>query len=398
MSEPIIGDVFTGDPLAGRRAILAAAAQGPTAIEQGTGAIWVLGYRDVEKLLLEPKLHGVGLTLFDHMGIKDGPLRDWYGSLMFTNEGMPHHRLRSLVGRAFSPRAVETLRPIVAGIVAERLERVRADGGGDLVAALADVPMQAMCALLGVPACDVPKFIAWVDDLGPIFLFMTPEQIAAATGAIGQLLEYTEGLCERRSWAPGDDLISALLAAEVDGDKLTRKETAAMVANLLVGGHDTTSSQIACSLLTLLRRPEAMALLREEPALAAPVVNETIRIEPGISAAPRTVVASMEICGVERPAGAIVFCSTMTANRDPEVWRNADDFDARRFAAPDAPKLLSFGGGPHHCLGAWLARLTLSETVLGVANLSPTLTVAADEIAWVQKLGVNPGRLPVKVH
>ena len=165
---------------------------------------------------------------------------------------------------------------------------------------------------------------------------------------------------------------------------------------MLVGGHDTTSGQIACSLLTLLQRPDAMALLRDEPDLAPAIVNETIRFEPGIGFAPRTAASALDICGVERAPGAIVFCCTTTANRDPAIWRDPDTFDARR--RPDAPKLLSFGGGPHHCLGAWLARLTLVETVRAAAQLAPTLTVEAGDIAWVQKLGADPGHLPAVAH
>jgi cytochrome P450 len=380
-----------------RQAVRAAAAQGRTAIIAETGAIYVFRYHDVEALLFEPRLNGVGLTTFDRMGITGGPLRDWYGSLMFTNEGVPHNRLRRLVGKAFSPRAVERLRPIAAALVNERLARVRAAGGGDLVAELADVAMHVMCALLGVPVADVPAFIAWVDALGRTFGFMDAGQIAAATSAIVELLAYVDELCGRQGPAAGDDLISALIAAEDDGDRLTRAETIAMVANLLVGGHDTTFSQIGCTLLTLLARPQVLALARDDAELLTSMVNETIRFEPAIGAAPRTVVEPFEVCGIACAPGAMVLCSTLTANRDPAIWRNPDAFDPGRFTSPDAPKLLTFGGGPHHCLGAWLARLTLEETVRGVAALGPVLTTPPDEIEWTQSLGSSPARLQVAV-
>src|SRR5262249_3852597 len=167
--------------------------------------------------------------------------------------------------------------------------------------------------------------------------------------------------------------MTALIRAEHDGDRLTRDETVTMVANLLVGGHDTTASQIGCTLLTVLTRPDAMAELQADPALLPLLVSETIRFEPSISLAMRTVVEPIEICGIERPAGAIVMCTLLTANRDPAVWRDPDAFVARRFAEPDAPRLFSFGGGPHYCLGAALARMTLEESVRGVAELAPKL-------------------------
>jgi cytochrome P450 len=340
-------------------------------------------------------VHGVGLSLFDAMGIAEGPLRDWYGALMFTNDGTRHDRLRRLVSTAFTPRAVERLRPIAASRVAEQVEALRHAGGGDLVAAFAHVPMHVMCALLGVPAAAVPDFIAWVDGLSPVFLFMEPDQITRAETAITDLLAYVRELIGQRSYAPADDLMTALIRAEHDGDRLTRDETVTMVANLLVGGHDTTASQIGCTLLTLLARPSALAAVRAEPTLLAPLVSETIRFEPSITFAPRTVVEPIEICGIERPAGTMLACTFLTANRDREVWHDPDAFVPRRFEAPEAPRLLSFGGGPHYCLGAALARTTLEEVVRGVVQTAPKLAADPDSIEWAQVLGRSPVTLPV---
>src|SRR5690606_33353698 len=126
-----------------------------------------------------------------------------------------------------------------------------------------------------------------------------------------------------------------------------RDETVSMVANLLVGGHDTTGSQIACTLLTLLARPAVLEELRADPALLPLLVSETLRFEPSISLATRTVVDPIEICGIERAAGTMVMCTLLSANRDPDVWRDPDAFVPRRFAEPDAPRLFSFGAGPH---------------------------------------------------
>jgi len=393
--EPRVAATTSTDPRAWQRLMLGAAANGPTVVDAATGALYVLRYRDIERLLHDPRLHGVGLSLFDAMGITPGPLRDWYGALMFTNDGVEHDRLRRLVSKAFTPRAAARLRPRAAAFVAERLADVRRDGGGDLVHALAHAPMRVMCELLGVPAAEVPEFVAWVDALSPIFGFMEPAQIAAANTAITELLAYVRDLVAQRSKATRDDLLSALLRAEHDGDRLTREETVMMVGNLLVGGHDTTASQIGCTLWTLLARPDALAELRTDPALLPLLVSETIRFEPSISLAMRTVVEPVEICGTERPAGTIVMCTLLTANRDPAVWREPDAFVAHRFAAADAPRLFSFGGGPHYCLGAALARMTLEESVRGVAALAPTLSVAAESIPWRRVLGHSPTTLPV---
>ena len=223
-----------------------AAQQGPLAVDVATGATVVLRQRDLEALAHDPRLEGIGLALFDMMGITGGPLRDWYGRLMFTTEGDYHRRIRSLVSRAFTPRSVEALRVAAADMAAEAVASVRQ--GGDLVAACSTVATRLMCRLLGVPDTDVPVFAAWLDALSPVFLVMTPAQIAAATTAITELQCYVDELTTRRSKDPGRDLITALLASEADGERLTHGETVAMIANLLVAGHDTAGSQIPCSI------------------------------------------------------------------------------------------------------------------------------------------------------
>jgi cytochrome P450 len=226
---------------------------------------------------------------------------------------------------------------------------------------------------------------------------MEPAQIEAATAAVVQLLGYVRALVETRAGAPADDLISALVRAEHDGDRLTRDETVAMIANLLVGGHDTTASQIGCTALTLLCQPRALQELRADPDLLPAFVNETIRFEPSIAGAPRTVAAPLAVAGVERPAGAVVMCSFLSANLDAEVWRDPHAFRPRRFTEPGTPPLLSFGGGPHFCLGAALARMTLEEVVRGLAATGARLDAEPDAIDWVQSLGRTPARLPVSL-
>jgi cytochrome P450 len=345
--------------------------------------------------LLDPQLKGVGVAHFDMMGIHDGPLRDWYAGIMFALDGAPHHRLRRLVSRAFTPRAVAGLRPIAAGLIDARLARLQADGGGDLVASLHDVPLAVMCALLGVPAVDVPRFLAWVDALTPVFAFMTPEQVTAATDAVTGLIDYCIDLRNKRVADPADDLITALIAAEEDGDRLTAAETAAMIANMLVAGHDTTASQSILSAVTLMQHPEAMAALRADPGLLESMAEEVIRFDPSIVASGRVPGTDYEIAGHRIRAGTIIFCNGMTGNRDPAVWDRPDSFIPERFRAEDAPKMLSFGAGGHFCLGAWLARVTLQEMVRGISGIAPRLAVDPESLEWIAPLGQYPRALPV---
>ena len=395
MQLPAIPSIMTTDPRTVRGAMREAARHAPAAIEEGTGIVYILGYDECRRVLNDKQLGGGELALFDLAGLTEGPLREWYAGIMFANDGAPHHRLRRLVSKAFTPGAVQTLRPIAAALVNERLARLQEVGTGDLVERLHDVPMYVMCALLGVPDSDVPRFLEWVDALTPVFVLMTPEQIEAATAAIGALIDYTADLCRRREVEPASDLISALIAAEEDGDRLTRAETAAMIANLLVAGHDTTASQICCSSLTLLQRPDVMAMVRNNQDLLASITEETIRFEPSIVSSGRVPTKPYDAAGLTWPAGTFLMCAGITANRDPEIWDRPDEFVPDRFLVSNTPKMMSFGAGSHFCLGAWLAPMTLEEVVRGICHVGPTLAADVDKLEWIAPLGAYPKYLPV---
>jgi cytochrome P450 len=385
----------------------AAAQAGPLATEGSSGTTIVLRHADVEALARDPRLAGVGLSFFDLMGIADGPLRDWYGGLMFTNEGAKHDRLRKLVARAFTPRSAEKLRTEAGERATRTMSAVVADGEGDLTSAFSLVAMRVMCRLLGVPEADVAVFAGWADALSPIFGFMSPEQIAAGNDAIVAMLGYVEELAARRRTDPADDLITGLIAAEDQGDRLSHDELVAMVANLLVGGHDTTTSQIGCSFLTMLRFPDQADRLRADMSLLQSAVEETIRYEPSIAGVPRTVVEPITVAGTDLAPGTVVMLCTGAANREPGIWDEPDRFDVTRFSSAGghpqtpgrkgAPALLSFGAGAHFCLGAALARMTLQEAVRALVThgASLRLTEAPEDIPWRSVLGRSPARLPV---
>jgi cytochrome P450 len=378
----------------GREELAAAAESGPTAVDALTGAVWVLHYDEVDRLAHDPRMAGVGLTWFDLMGI-EGELRRWYGSLMFTNEGETHTRLRQLVSRAFTPRSAERLRAHASALVDDGFTELAGAGGGDLVAVFGRLAIRVMCRLLGVPEEDVTTFGGWADALSPVFGLMDPDQIAAARSALAELVDYISRLVDDRHGENGDDLISALLRAEDEEDRLTRDEVVTMVTNLLVAGHDTTSSQIGCSLLCLLLHPEEVDRLRSGACPVPAAVVETMRFEPSIPLIPRTVTDPLEIGGIVRPAGTSVLLSVMTANRDPAVWERPDTFDVDRFNQPSPPRMLSFGTGPHYCLGASLARMTLEEMVNGLASREVSPAGDLDRVEWRLVLGRSPAALPV---
>jgi cytochrome P450 len=378
-------------------ALRVAARSGPIARNPDTGVVLVLGHADVEALGRDPHTVGVGTGNFDAVGITDGPLREWFGSLMFTNEGERHRRLRSLVQKAFTPRAVDAIRGTAREMADEAFAGVRVAGSGDLVAAALTLPLRVICRLIGVPDADVPSFVDWADALSTTFGFLTPEQAEAATVALDELNAYVEGLLEERSASLDDDLVSALIRAEVEGDRLTHDEARTMVGNLIVGGHDTTGSQIGCTFLALLRHPAQAATLAGRPDLVAHAVEETMRYEPSISAIPRTTTETLVVGGVIIEAGQLMLLSTAAANREPGVWTEPDTLDLTRFAQPGIPRLMSFGIGTHYCLGAALARMTLEEAVRAVFVETPQPRAAfeLDAVEWRQVLGRSPVSLPV---
>lgn len=385
------------DPVVCRKALRAAVKQGRVAIDDDTGVTYALRYNDIKSLLVDKRMIGGGRALFDSQNVPPGPLPDWFHSIMFSNEGKPHLRMRTLVQKAFTPRAIEGLREQAAKLVEERLAPIREAGSGDLMSALSDVPMQVMCALIGAPGKDARMLVDWVNDLGPIFGQMTPQQIEAASAAISHMLDYSIALRKERQDTPADDLMTELIAAEEDGDRLTAQETAALVANLIIGGHDTTVSQIGCTVLSLLTNPEAMDEVNAEPEILDAVVSECFRYETGVPLTWREVVEPFELDGVTCPKGTVLFINMMTANQDPTVWKDVETFKPRRFLEPDAPRLIAFGGGMHHCLGSWLARMTIGEVIRGVSAMRPKLSVAPEELEWEQVLGQNPKSLPVTV-
>jgi len=374
-----------------------AATQGPLATDQMTAATVVLRQRDLDALAHDQRLVGIGLSLFDMMGITQGPLRDWYGGLMFTTEGDYHRRIRSLVSRAFTPRSVEALRTTAAEMAANAVTSARESG--DLTAASA-LGTQLICRLLGVPDSDVAVFKKWADDLSPVFFVMTPEQIGDATKAIVELQNYVDELTTRRAEDARADLITSLLAAEADGQRLTHSETVTMIANLLVAGHDTAGSQIPCSALVALQHLDQLAGVGKDDARLASAAAETIRLEPSIPIIPRTAVAPVELHGRTIPAGSMVFLCIASACRDDSAWPEADQFQPDRFTRPDTAKLPNFGAGIHYCLGTSLAKIAVEESLRAVLNTEPPLELVEDPsaIPWRQVLGRSPSRLLVKTR
>ncbi|MEZ4331718.1 MAG: cytochrome P450 [Myxococcota bacterium] len=329
----------------------------------------LLDYDDCANALADARLANDYDALLLRNGISDGPLWAWWKLAMLNNNPPTHTRLRSLVGRAFTPRAVAR----AAGLVRAHLETFLLEAfeaeSTEVVHALCEpMPLAVMCELIGFPRSDVGDFDRWVVDLGLTFSEkMTPEIRGVAETAMTNLGAYVAEQAARRRRArdPGDDLFAVLVSTSAEGDRLSDAELVAMVVNLLLGALDTTRGALSMMLATLAGRPDLWRRLRERPELAAAAVEESLRTEPSVAEITRIAREDVTLAGIDVLAGAPVGISVLAANRDPRRFPDPDRFDLERSLRNGALPSLTFGRGIHHCVGSALARLEL-RTVLSL--------------------------------
>ncbi|MEW2505642.1 cytochrome P450 [Amycolatopsis sp. NPDC047767] len=368
-------------------------------VRVGDGVVVVLGFGEAERVVTgaefghpEPEVVGGGDADLPVDG--DGRV---VRAFAFLNPP-DHTRLRGLVGKAFTARTVEALVPRVEELVGEFVGRVVAAGEGDLMAELAvPLPVTVIAELLGVPVGDRERFGAWSGAMAraaePGFL-LAPGVAEAAAGARREFVGYFRELAAERRRAPGDDLLSALVAVADEGERLSEGELLVTLTLLLVAGHETTTNLIGNGVLALLRNPEQYRALARDAALAEGAVEEVLRYDSPIQLTTRTVLTDTTLGGVELAAGTTVLVLVGAANRDPRVFDEPDRFDITR--APG--RHLAFGRGIHFCLGAPLARLQGRTVLRELARRAPELRPTG-EPEWAETVTLRGLRtLPVVVR
>jgi cytochrome P450 len=270
-------------------------------------------------------------------------------------DGADHTRLRRLVSKAFTPRTVERLRPRIEAMVDELLAPFAEAGGGDFMVELAfPLPVRVIAELLGVPREDCEPFRAWTSDIVAVLEMDAPtERLDAADRSQLQVTAYFDDLLNEKQQRPADDLISELLAVESDGDRLTRDEVISLASLLFGAGFETTTNLAGNGLLGLLRHPDQLELLRDEPALSARLPDELLRYDGTVQVVPRLAAEEVTVADVTLPAGTPIMAVVGAGNHDPARYEEPDRLDLRRKDI----RPLTFGGGVHFCLGAALARL-----------------------------------------
>ncbi len=355
-------------------------------------------FRDVERLSSDrvtPLVERRPETQRAAMADTDRLLRGW----MVFRDPPGHGGLRGPVSRVFTPRRIEALRPRIEAIVDELLDAAlrRGDGELDLVTALAfPLPAIVIAELLGVPSEDREEFKGWSRQLAGLIFggVASRERDASAAAATARFNDYFGRLIARYERAPEDNLISALVAARDRGDGLAPEDLVGACTMLLFGGHETTAGLIGNGAVTLLRRPDRAARLREDPAVEGPCVEELLRYAGPAHLMVRVVAEDHERGGHALKRGERVYLAISGANRDPAVFDEPDRFRIDRDPNPH----LGFGHGLHYCLGASLARAETRIALGALFRRHPGLRLADEAPAWgVSMVGRSVARLRVRL-
>ncbi len=358
--------------------------------------IWRLSrYRDCVRLLRDVRC---GVRRSDGTLPRRPAANSPAGEFMLQQDPPNHTRLRKLVAKAFTPRAIESWRPRARAIAEARVARACEVGRMDAIAELAlPVPAQLICELLGVPVADRDRFTQWTADAthGLPGELAAPDKRAAAAAASTELVGYFDALIAERRGRSGDDLLTELIHAEEEGEKLTPPELIAQSIGLLIAGFETTIGLIGNGIAALIRNPRELAKLRARPELVVNAVEECLRCEGPVMLTPRVLHEDAEFGGFRLSADTEVFALLSAANRDPAQFADPDRFDIER---PNAKEHIAFGGGTHLCLGAHLARMESQEAIGALVSRTRSLSLAKDEIEWGASLFRVPARLPLVVE
>ncbi|MCW2931899.1 MAG: cytochrome [Actinomycetia bacterium] len=362
------------------------------------GTYVVTRYRDIVALLHDPRTSSRLTTSTTTFGIigQDPPEHDRARQILMRHYGPPE-----------TPGRIESLRTGIRDIATGLIERFGPDRA-DLVDEFAyPLPVTVICQLLGVPVEDEPRFRVWADTIieNIVILGTEPDEVVRKReDAIAQMSRYLGTLADARRVAPGDDLLSALVADERTWDGMSHKELDSNAALLLLAGHETTVNLIANGMLTLLRHPGLLSRLRADPGFAVPVVEELLRYEPPVHFLRRMALDKIDVAGVTIPAGATMRLAVAAGSRDPEHVHDPDKFNPDRHdSAAVGVRLqregqhLGFGGGIHYCFGAPLARLEAQVALTELGRRLDNPRLAADPPPYRPSLVLRgPRHLPIE--
>ncbi|PYC77257.1 cytochrome P450 [Streptomyces tateyamensis] len=369
-----------------------------TTLRTGTPVWLVRRHADVRQVLTDPRLNRASLFAPDAPAVTPYPNLLDDPEALLNLDGPEHQRLRRTVQRAFTPRAIARWRPWVASVVEDLLNQLTdAEHPVDLVAAFTrPLPVAVICRLMGLDNLDLKRLAYWSDHALATSAY-TPQQVQEAMQDFGA---FGAALVAKRRAEPGDDLISSLVQAADQDGSMTEYQLVMLTIGLVVGGHETTMTSLGNALVYLLGEGrDSWALLAGSEEQAGIAAEQLLRAVPlgdreVLPGQLRRAVADVEIGGVLIPAGSVVAADTFGANHDEGVY--GPDWRADLFEPPSTPHL-TFGAGPHHCLGAWLARMELELALHRLARRLPGLRLTVDPAAIEWRRGLltrSPLTLP----
>jgi cytochrome P450 len=366
---------------------------------------WILTrYESIDRVLRSPAFRTP--RGFREANDPSGPPRlapNWKLTLhrrywLLFQSGEAHTRLRKLIMKVFTPRAVRALTPRIEGLVTSLLAPILERKSMEVISELAyPLPATVICELLGIPEADRERNRRWaaVTAATVDLQSCSDAQLAAAETAMSEWDTYIRELLAARRKQPGTALLDDMLAVEEEGFRLTEDEIAANATFLFLAGHETTTNLIGNGLLALLRNPAQLATLYAKPELVENAVEELLRFDSPVQIAPRVALEPIEIEGTQLDREIVIALVLGSANRDPRRYDRPDELDIAR---PD-PKPLSFGGGAHYCVGAALARLEAKHAFAAVLASTRGLSLDVDRVSWKASVGLRGlEALPVRLH
>ncbi len=352
---------------------------------------WIVSaYADADALVKSPAAVNDPAVVDHAFNHGDGAFYGVMKNAMIFLDAPSHERIRKLVVRAFTPRAIARWAPIAAAVANELCDAVQDDGGMELVQQFNyELPFNVIAHILGVPVSDFPlvKQLAW-DFARAGEKIVDPEVARRGDNAARGFMGYFEDLAEQRRTRPGEDLISALVQVEERGDRLSHTELVANCILLMQAGHETTQDLLGNAMVALFRNPRQLVQLRDDPELTKAAVEEFLRFDGSVQINHRLLQRSMTLSGVEVPEGEMVYAMLGAANRDPAQFEEPDRLDLTRQPGHH----LAFGFGTYYCLGASLARTEAEVGIRTLLDRFPEIRPATDTFEWRDTLTLRGPR------
>jgi cytochrome P450 len=324
----------------------------------------ILRYDEVSRLLKDRRLKQGSAAWPIHHGVTEGPFVEWWGNGVLNREGEDHARLRRLLNPSFSPRLINELAPRFRALGDELIDAFAADGRCEFMSAFAEpYAARVVTILLGTPEDEWKTIADWSNDVGLALGVTVKQDLPRVEAALQGLFGYADELVADRRRSPREDFVTHMVHARDHEDRLSDVELRDAIALLIFGGMDTTRNQLGLALTTFMEHPDQWRLLAEQPELGPRAVEEVMRTIPTVTWVTREAAEDLEFQGLEIAQGTTIHLLTQSAGTDPRQF-GAAGFDI----TAERARQYGFGGGMHHCLGHFVARLDMAEALALLAR------------------------------